>query len=304
MKPQIFTPTVTILKDNGKLDIEGNIRLMNALIEGGVDGFVPMGSTGEYPFFKNNQEKKEYLSEYIAAAEGRTQLLVGTGGIGYKETIDLSNYVLDKRVKGVLVISEFYFNMSQLDFYNYYAFMAEHIERDLYIYNFPARTGSSIEADTIVQLVSRYENIKGLKDSVLDFAHTEEILKKVLPIRPDFEVFSGYDHHFLDNIRLGGAGGISALSNMVPKVWSGWVKAARTGDKAGMEAGLKRINELMAFYSLESNPQKLIKEVLNREGIKVNTFCHFPYDYLLEGSLEKAMELIADDGNYWARELM
>ena len=295
MKPQIFTPTVTILNDNGKVDIEGNLRLMEALIAGGVDGFVPMGSTGEYPFFKDNDEKKAYMDAYIEAAKGRTQLLVGTGGIGYRETIDLSNYVLNQGVKGVLVISEFYFNMSQKDFYNYYAFMAEHIERDLYIYNFPARTGSSIAADTIVDLVSRYDNIKGLKDSVVDFEHTGEILRKVLPIRPDFEVFSGYDHQFLDNVALGGAGGISALANMVPKVWSAWVKAAREGDRAGMEAGRKRINELMPFYSLESNPQKLIKEVLNQEGIKVNTFCHFPYDYLLEGSLEKAMELIGDD---------
>jgi len=295
MRPQIFTPTVTIMKDNGKLDIDGNIRLMDALIAGGVDGFVPMGSTGEYPFFKNNEEKKEYLNEYIEAARGRTQLLVGTGGIGYKETIDLSNHVLAKGVKGVLVISEFYFHMSPKDFYDYYAFMAEHIERDLYIYNFPARTGSSIDADTIVELVKKYDNIKGLKDSVLDFAHTGEILRKVLPIRPDFETFSGYDHHFLDNIALGGAGGISALSNMVPRVWSGWVKAARESDKAAMEAGFKRINELMAFYSLESNPQKLIKEVLNRQGVKVNTWCHFPYDYLLEGSLDKAMEMIGED---------
>ncbi|MBP3664096.1 MAG: dihydrodipicolinate synthase family protein, partial [Tyzzerella sp.] len=265
MISKIFTPTVTIQKDNGKIDIEGNIKLMNALADAGIDGVVPLGSTGEFPFFKDNKEKKQYLNEYIQAAKGRMELLVGTGGIGYEETIDLSNYVLSRGVKGVLVISEFYFNMSQDDFYKYYSFMAENIDGDVYIYNFPARTGSSIEADTIAALALRYKNIKGMKDSILDFGHTEKILRQVLKVRPDFEVFSGYDHQFLDNHKLGGAGGVGALSNVVPKIWADWVKATAKGDVKGMEAGKKRIEELMPFYSLESNPQKLIKEVLRKE---------------------------------------
>lgn len=299
MIPKIFTPTVTILKDDGRIDIDGNITLMEALIRGGVNGMVPMGSTGEFPFFKDNDEKKCYLNEYIQAAQGRAELLVGTGGIGYKETIELSNYVLAKGVKGVLVISESYFNMSPTDFYHYYAFMAEHIEGDLYIYNFPARTGSNIPPDTVVELAARYSNIKGMKDSILDFAHTEEILKKVLPIRPDFEVFSGYDHQFIENHKLGGAGGIGALSNIAPKVWSDWVKATAAEDATGMSAGLQRIEALMPFYSLESNPQKLIKEVLNREGLTLNTFCHFPYNYLSEGTLEQAMALLGNDAHWF-----
>lgn len=298
MVPKIFTPTVTILKDDGRIDIEGNIRLMDALIGAGIDGFVPLGSTGEFPFFKDSQEKKAYLAEYIDAARGRAELLVGTGGIGEKETVALSNYVLQKGVKGVLIISEFYFNMSQDDFYRYYSHMAQNIQGDVYIYNYPARTGSSIAADTVMALARDYGNIKGMKDSILDFSHTEEILRKVLPVRPDFEIFSGFDNQFLDNLRLGGAGGVGALSNIAPNVWSAWVKAAREGDSAGMAAGKQRIDRLFDIYSLESNPQKLLKEVLVREGLDVGTFCRFPYNYLNEGSLDKAMALLAEDANW------
>jgi len=300
MRPKIITPAVTIIDDLGKIDIQGNIKLMNALIQGGVDGILPLGSTGEYPFFVDNEEKKKYLDEYIDAANGRIELLVGTGGIGYKETVELSNFVLKKNIMGVLIISEFYFAMSQEDFYRYYAYMAEHIEGKIYIYNFPVRTGSSIKADTIVRLVSKYNNIVGIKDSVLDFSHTEEILKKVLPIRPDFEVYSGYDNQFLDNHRLGGAGGIGALSNVVPKLWSNWIKATISGDEKGMADGFKRIDELMSFYALESNPQKIIKEVLNREGIQLNTYCYEPFNYLNEGSLDKAMEIIGEDASWFS----
>lgn len=298
MKPKIFTPTVTILTPDGHIDIEGNIRLMNALISAGIDGFVPLGSTGEFPFIKDNEEKKEYLSRCIEATRGRAELLVGTGGISPEKTLELSNFVLEKGVKGVLIISESYFNMSQEDFFRYYSYMAENIQGNVYIYNFPARTGSSIGADTVLALAEKYPNIKGMKDSILDFEHTAEIIKKVLPVRPDFEVFSGYDHQFVENHKLGGAGGIGALSNIAPRVWADWVKATAAEDEEGMQAGLQRIEEIFPFYSLESNPQKLIKEVLVKEGLDIGTSCFFPYDYVTEGALEKAMALLGEDANW------
>jgi hypothetical protein len=81
--------------------------------------------------YRHNEEKKVYLNEYIQAAKGKIELLVGTGGIGVQETVELSNYVLKKDVKGALIISEFYFAMSQEEMYRYYAYMAEHIEWEL-----------------------------------------------------------------------------------------------------------------------------------------------------------------------------
>lgn len=292
MISKIVTPAVTIIKDNGKIDIAGNILLMERLAKAGINGVLPLGSTGEYPFFKDNEEKKKYLEEYVDAADGKIEVLAGTGGIGYKETVELSNHILKKNVMGVLIISEFYFAMSQEEMYRYYAYMAEHIEGRVYIYNFPARTGSSIEADTIVRLVSKYDNIVGIKDSILDFAHTKEIMEKVLPIKPDFEVFSGYDHHFVDNHALGGTGGVGALSNIIPEVWSAWVKAVNAGDEKGIGEGKQIIDKMMAFYSLESNPHKLIKEVLKAQGVPISTYCHFPYNDLRKDSLKVALEML------------
>ena len=298
MKPKILTPTVTIFNDDGHIDIAGNLRLMDALIDAGIDGFVPLGSTGEFPFVLDNEEKKAYLSQVIDHTKGRCELLVGTGGISPEKTVELSNFVLEKGVKGVLIISESYFNMSPDDFYRYYAYMAENIRGDVYIYNFPARTGSSIDADTVRKLAEKYPNIKGMKDSILDFEHTAEIMRKTLAVRPDFEMFSGYDHHFVENHKLNGAGGVGALSNVAPRVWADWVKATAAEDAAGMEKGLQRIRELFEIYSLESNPHKLIKEILVAEGLNINTFSHFPYNNLKADSLEKALTILGDDAKW------
>ena len=143
MTPKLFVPTVTAIRADGRIDIDGNLRLMDALIGAGIEGFLLLGSTGEFPYFKDNEEKKAYLAQAIAAAEGRAELLIGTGGIGMKETVELSNFVLQQGVKGAMIISEFYFNMQPADFYRYYATLASEIGGDVYIYNYPARTGNS-----------------------------------------------------------------------------------------------------------------------------------------------------------------
>jgi 4-hydroxy-tetrahydrodipicolinate synthase len=293
MNAKIFTPAVTILNNDDTIDIDGNLAVADYLIAGGVDGMVPLGSTGEFTYFSLD-DKKKYLSALSKKAAGKIELLPGVGGLHYRDTVDLANHVIKlDAVRGVLVINEFYFNMSPDDFYEYYSYMAEHIHGRVYIYNYPARTGNSIDADTIVKLVKKHRNIVGLKDSVLDFDHTGEIIKKVLAVRPDFEAFSGFDDQLTDNLALGGVGGIGALSNMVPELWSAWIKANNDKDESKIAEGKRAIKSMMPFYSLESNPQKLIKEVLKKMGLPISTHCHFPYDRPLKSdSLEKALELL------------
>lgn len=294
MNVKIYTPVVTVFNKDGSIDLSGNLQIMEHLIRGGVDGIVPLGSTGEYPAL-SLRVKKDYLDKYIAAAGGRTEILPGTGGENAEDTISLSNYILDNHgseIRGVLVISEYYYNMSDEDFYRYYARIASEIKGRVYIYNYPERTGHSIPPDIIARLAGAYKNIAGLKDSVKDFGHTKEVLEKVKPIRPDFEVFSGYDDQFLLNAWLGGAGGIGALSNLRPDLWAGWVSSVNSGDFQQQGEIYEKIRKLMGLYSIESNPQKLFKEIMRESGLPIQTHCIFPFDYLSQDSLEKARRLL------------
>lgn len=294
MKSKIFTPVVSIFNDNEEFDIDGNIKVMEYLIKGGVDGIVPLGTTGEYASLHLNK-KIEYLNKYIEAVNNRVELIIGTGSVNYKDIVTLSNHIFNQNlhnIKGVLVISEFYYNMSQNDFYNYYSYMAESINGNIYIYNYPDRTGNSIEADTIVKLVQNFNNIVGLKDSVSDFSHTKEILEKVLKVKNDFEVFSGFDNQFLDNKKYGGYGGISAISNFAPDLWNEWVKASNNNDEYNIKKCGDKIDGLMKLYSLESNPQKVFKEILKYYGIDINTRCIFPFNNLKEETMKTAIELL------------
>lgn len=293
MKSKIFTPVVSIFNDREEFDMDGNIKVMEYLIKGGVDGIVPLGTTGEYPSL-HLDKKIEYLDKYIEAVNGRVELIIGTGSVNYKDTITLSNHILKKNrsnIKGVLIISEFYYNMSQNDFYNYYSYMSESIKGNIYIYNYPSRTGNSIEPDTVVKLVQKFDNIAGLKDSVESFSHTKELLEKVLKVKDDFEVFSGFDNQFLENKKYGGAGGISAISNFAPDLWKEWANASNNNDKDTIKKCKDKIDGLMKLYSLESNPQKVFKELIKYCGVNINTRCVFPFDNLKEETMKTALEL-------------
>ena len=134
MKPVIYAPVVTILKNNERIDIDVCLLLLDYLIKNGIDGVVPMGSAGEFSFFSKTQ-KQEFYKEYIKALDSRVDLLAGTGCYDYKDTIELSNYVLEMGIKGVLIIPEYYYSLSQCNYYDYYSLMAKNIAGNIYIYN-------------------------------------------------------------------------------------------------------------------------------------------------------------------------
>ena len=88
-----------------------------------------------------------------------------------------------------------------------------------------------------MELVKKYENIKGYKDTQAGMDHTRELIRRVKAIRPDFEIYSGFDDNFAHNILAGGDGCIAGLSNVFPRLTSGWAEAFRKED-------LKRVQEI------------------------------------------------------------
>lgn len=292
MSYKILTPTVTLFDNNGNLDIEGNKALIEHLIEGGVNGLVPLGSTGEFTNL-NLETKKELLKLYVDTVDGRVDILAGTGSIDISECIELSNYALDLGVKGVLVIPPYYYGIDDEESYRYFDKVAKSINGNLYIYNYPARSGFDIKPETVLRLVKENRNIKGLKDSTTDVGHTKDIIYKVLPEAPDFEVYSGFDSQFIPNICAGGAGGISAISNIEPKMWSDWIKAAEEGDFETIKTIQRKIDKLMELYDVQSNVSLTFKKMLSDDGLNVSVDAIFPFNEISDEDYKKAKEIRA-----------
>ena len=190
MKAKWITPVVTALDRQGHVDVEANLRIYDFLIENGMDGILIFGSIGEF-FAIPMEEKRELLKKAIAHIKGRVTVYAGTCHMELDQCVEFSNYALELGADGVMVISPYYFSLPDSGILNFYDRLAEGIQGDLLLYNFPDRTGHDLSADLIYDLVSRHENIVGIKDTVSTMGHTRGIIQKVKKDYPNFQVFSG-----------------------------------------------------------------------------------------------------------------
>ena len=139
---KIIAPVVTIFNEEEKPDYADNKKVIDFLIEGGLDGILVLGSAGEFPDL-NEQERLDFFRFYAEYVNGRVELLAGTGCIRYADTLALSNAVYELGYTP-MVISPYYFEMDQEKLFVYYDRLAKDVKGDLYLYNFPPRTGHSI----------------------------------------------------------------------------------------------------------------------------------------------------------------
>lgn len=290
MKAKIITPTVTIFDDKENIDIEGNKLLIKHLIDKGVDGAVPLGSSGEFTAISLD-EKKKLIKLYVDESKGRLDLIPGTNSLNFDECVDLSNYAISLGVKGVLILPPFYYGISQEEAFHYFDVLAQRVKGDIYIYNFPARTGFDMSADTTFSLAKKHKNIKGMKDSTANLSHTKEVILKVKDLRDDFEVYSGYDDHFVPNVIAGGNGCIAAISNFEPKLWSDWVAAINDGSFHDVKAIGNIIDRLMPLYSVEMNFSHIFKKFLIDDGLNISEYTIFPFEDLDNKDYEFAKDL-------------
>lgn len=290
-KLKILTPVLTIFNDDSTIDYDGNKKLINFLMENQVDGIVALGSTGEFTSLKF-EEKKDLIKASIDEVNKRGIVLAGTTCLDVNETISLSNYSLENGADGVLIISQYYYGMSDDEIFHYYDYIASKVNGDVYLYNFPARSNTTFNAELVLRLLRKHSNIVGMKESVGSFSHTLDIMREVKREFPNFKMYSGFDDQFLDNADYGGVGSIGALSNLFPDLWSSWVKAKNNNDTENVILIKEKIMTLMKLYQIETNCSGLFKHILKERGLDINTKTLFPFEKVKESSISEAMKLI------------
>lgn len=244
----IISPVVTLLDENGNIDIEKNKDMLDKIIDGGVHGLILLGSSGEFPHF-TLKEKKEFLSEVIPYLNNRIPVLVGTGGTVLEETVELSNFVEQLGGDGVLVVNPYYWTMSEEQIYTYYAELAKRVTIDIYLYNIPQLTGQEIPVNVIVKLASEFPTIKGIKETVGSMARIRHVINAVKSVKPDFHVYSAFDEHLLDAQILGASGSINGTSVFLPELSVSLYNAIQNNDFKEIKELHQQISELMDLYS-------------------------------------------------------
>ena len=290
-----ITPAVTPLNEDRTFDLPAAEKLYDYLISGGVSGILLLGSIGEF-FAFSLEQKKQLISLAVRKIGHRVPVIVGTADTVMENVIALSDFALGEGADAVIVVPPYYFWLNGESLESYYDMLAEKIRGKLYIYNFPDRTGYQIPTDVIQRLALRHPNIIGCKDTISGMDHTRELIKAVKPLRPDFEIYSGFDDNFAHNVLSGGDGCIGGLSNLAPEVCSAWVRAAEQRDMNAVEEIQRKIDRLMSIYSVGMPFVPFIKRAMELRGIGVKSFASQPLPQANSADDEKLLAIMKKEG--------
>ena len=251
----VFTAMITPMKENGDVDYDGFRRLINFQMEQGVNGLVPLGTTGETPTLDEEEEEK-LIRIAIEEVKGTVPLIVGAGS---NDTRYMVKYV--KRAKEVgadcaMVVTPYYNKPNDSGLIRHFEAAAE-VDIPILIYNIGSRTGRNIPT-TLMERIAAIPGIIGVKEASGDLVQMGDVLEKIaLPRRngPNpFTVLSGDDGFTLPLISLGGNGVVSVISNLVPAKVKAMVKACLEGN---FEEGRRIHFELLPLIRaafIETNP--------------------------------------------------
>ena len=244
-----YTALITPFR-NGKVDYDGFRKLIEAQIAGGVDGIVPVGTTGESPTL-SHEEHRDVIKAAVQRAAGRIKVVGGTGSNSTEEAIDLTQDAEKAGADGALIVAPYYNKPSPEGLYRHFRAIAQATKLPITLYSIPGRCGIEISVPVVARLAKDCPNIVAIKEAGGSVERVSQLRQAV----PDtFEIISGDDSLTVPFISVGAVGVISVASNVAPGPVSELVRAARDGQMARAEQLHRRLYPLFKNLFIESNP--------------------------------------------------
>ncbi len=255
-----FTAIVTPFK-SGKVDEEALVSLLQKQIDAGVDGVVPVGTTGESPTL-NCDEHLRVIELAVKAAAGKIKVLAGTGGNATEEAIYLTKEAEKRGVSGSLQVAPYYNKPSQEGLFQHFKAIAEATELPIILYSIPGRCGVAIDVVTVQRLAESCLNIVGIKEAGGDADRVSQLRHAM---GNDFIILSGDDGLTLPFMSVGAQGVISVASNIIPDKISAMVRHFTQGQIKEALSIHQNYYQLFKTLFIETNPVP-VKEALHMMG--------------------------------------
>ena len=244
-----YTAIVTPFKQ-GKIDETALQRLIQAQIQAGVDGIVPVGTTGESPTV-DYDEHIHIIALSVKFARGRIKVLAGTGGNATSEAILLTERAEKAGADGSLQVAPYYNKPTQEGLFQHFREVTRHTRLPLVLYSIPGRCGIEIGVDTVKRLAQQCKTIVGIKEAG---GNADRVSQLRAALGPGFEILSGDDSLTLPFMAVGAQGVISVASNVIPRQVAQMVKAYAAGKT---QAALKLHQQYYPLFKdlfIETNP--------------------------------------------------
>src|SRR5947209_2225522 len=224
----VFTPTLVPLDSRGEINEAELRRFVSWLIDRGVHGLYPNGSTGEFTRL-TAEERRRVVRIVCDENRGRVPILAGAAEANVKETLDACAAYSDMGATAVAIVAPFYFRLSPDSVYAHFAEIARNTPIDVTLYNIPM-FASPIDVPTIRRLALEFPRVVGIKDSSGDLAFMMRMISAVRPHRPDFSFLTGWEAVMVPMLMIGCDGGTHASSNAVPEITRRLYELSRAGE--------------------------------------------------------------------------
>lgn len=265
----LWLPLVTPFKD-GAIDFASYTRLVEHYIALGVDGLVPLGTTGEGPTL-DDDETEALVEATLDAARGRVPVMAGVGGNATHKVAKMLKRLERYPLAGILSVCPYYNRPSQDGLIAHFTRLAGTTARDILIYNIPYRTAVNLGNDSLLEL-AQLRNIVGVKDSSGSVAQSLDLLAR----KPaGFSVLTGEDELFFTMLANGAEGGIIAASHLMTAGFIAVKERFAANDVAGARRAWAPLKAFVPLLFAEPNPMP-IKYCLWRQGLISSPECRLP----------------------------
>lgn len=277
---------VTPFTKSSAIDYSALERLINSVIDGGVNYIVALGTTAETPTL-STQEKKDVLAFIVEKTARRVPVVCGMGGNNTAEVVkDLKEFDL-KDVDGILSVAPYYNKPTQEGIYQHFKAIAQATEKPVILYNVPGRTSSNMLPATVIRLANDFENIVAIKEASGNLAQCMELVQN----KPaDFVVLSGDDDLVMSQIAIGMEGVISVAANCFTKDFTYMVNACLVNKFDKARAIHYKILDGIRLLFVDGNPAG-VKYFLSQMGV-CEHYLRLPLVPVSNDTKKKAQEFV------------
>ena len=284
-----FTALVTPFR-NGAVDEDAYRAHIEWQIEEGINGLVPCGTTGESATM-THAEHGEVIRICVDQAKGRVPVLAGAGSNNTKEAIELTRFAKDAGADGALLITPYYNKPTPEGLVAHFKAIAAEVSMPFVVYNVPGRTALNVLPATLKAIVDAVPEVVGIKEATANLIQISDMIEL---LGPDFCMLSGDDFTVLPLLSVGGCGVISVVSNIVPGMMAGLVKAWNEGDVTTARELHYKTQPLNRAMFMETNPMPVKTSVSLMRGNPLEL--RLPMVEMRPENLEKLKGVLKDAG--------
>jgi len=279
---------ITPFKEDGSVDYDALIRLVDYQLNNGADFFCILATTGETPTLtrEEKQKIKDLVVDYVQA---RVPILMGCGGNNTAAVVEELRIADFKGIDGVLSVCPYYNKPSQEGLYQHFKAIAAATQLPIVLYNVPGRTGVNLQAATTVRLARDCQNIVAIKEASGNLEQVDEIIKN----KPaDFDVISGDDSLTFPMVSCGAVGVISVIGNALPKEFSRMIRLQMRGEYDPARTIHHRFTDLFSLLFVDGNPAG-VKAMLSEMGF-IENILRLPLVPMRISNMQRMSEILKE----------